>query len=258
MSSTEGGGSTQTGAPGAAERLGFKPGMVIQELGWDSDTDDQLRVAIEDAIDADMVDSDYGNVVDAVVLWWRSEDGDLVDGLVDVLTDLVGGGGDLAPHAQGRAAQRRRTRGHRGSRADRRPVPDHHSGGEQGVVGHQADRSQDPRLTRAGGVASCTSCLLSRCHPRSTSWPARQPRPGTASRCWPGSGIPGPYSPLSLARAGLVLQQWGTGPAGGFLAMATLVPDRVWVVDERGDSHLPRGRPAYERPGPGTPEARGL
>jgi hypothetical protein len=92
VSSTEGGGSTQTGAPGAAARLGFKPGMVIQELGWDSDTDDDLRVAIEDTIDADMVDGDYGNVVDAVVLWWRAEDGDLVDGLVDALTDLVGGG----------------------------------------------------------------------------------------------------------------------------------------------------------------------
>ena len=92
VSSTEGGGSTQTGAPGAAARLGFKPGMVIQELGWDSDTDDELRVAIEDTIDADMVDGDYGNGVDAVVLWWRAEDGDLVDGLVDALTDLVGGG----------------------------------------------------------------------------------------------------------------------------------------------------------------------
>jgi hypothetical protein len=66
--------------------------MVVQELGWDSDTDDELRIAIEDAIDADMVDGDYGNVVDAVVLWWREEDGDLVDGLVDSLTDLVGGG----------------------------------------------------------------------------------------------------------------------------------------------------------------------
>jgi hypothetical protein len=66
--------------------------MVIQELGWDNDTDDELRVAIEDAIDADMVDGDYGNVVDAVVLWWRDDDGDLVDGLVDALTDLVGGG----------------------------------------------------------------------------------------------------------------------------------------------------------------------
>ena len=66
--------------------------MVIQELGWDEDTDDALRVAIEDAIDGDMVDGDYGNVVDAVLLWWRKEDGDLVDGLVDSLTDLVGGG----------------------------------------------------------------------------------------------------------------------------------------------------------------------
>jgi hypothetical protein len=92
VSSTEGGQSTQTGGPGVAERLGLKPGMVIQELGWDSDADDQLRVAIEDLIDADLVDGDYGNVVDAVLLWWRDEDGDLVDGLVDALTDLVGGG----------------------------------------------------------------------------------------------------------------------------------------------------------------------
>jgi len=66
--------------------------MVVQELGWDSDTDDALRVAIEDAIDADLVDGDYGNVVDTVVLWFRDEDGDLVDSLVDALTDLVGGG----------------------------------------------------------------------------------------------------------------------------------------------------------------------
>lgn len=78
---------------GAGDRLGFKPGMVVQELGWDKDTDDELRVAIEDTIDADMVDGDYGNVVDAVLLWWRAGDGDLVDdGLVDALTDLVGGG----------------------------------------------------------------------------------------------------------------------------------------------------------------------
>ena len=92
MSSTEGGSSTQTSTTGAAEKLGLSPGVVVQELGWDNDTDDSLRMAIEDAIDADMVDSGYGNVVDAVVLWWRDEDGDLVDGLVEALTDLVGGG----------------------------------------------------------------------------------------------------------------------------------------------------------------------
>jgi acyl-CoA synthetase (AMP-forming)/AMP-acid ligase II len=49
------------------------------------------------------------------------------------------------------------------------------------------------------------------------------------------SGIIRPYSPLALGRAGRVLQQWGTGPAGGFLAMATLMPDRTWVIDERGE-----------------------
>ena len=95
MSSTAGGGTTQqapTSSTGPASRLGFTAGMVVQELGWDNDTDDALRVAVEDAIDAEMVDGDYGNVVDAVMLWWRDDDGDLVDGLVDALTDLVGGG----------------------------------------------------------------------------------------------------------------------------------------------------------------------
>jgi hypothetical protein len=87
VSSTAGGADVQVG-----DRLGFKPGMVVQELGWDEDVDDALRVAIEDAIDSDMVDGDHGDVVDAVVLWWRDEDGDLVDALVDSLTDLVGGG----------------------------------------------------------------------------------------------------------------------------------------------------------------------
>jgi hypothetical protein len=80
--------ATQTGG----SRLGFKPGMVIQELGWDEDVDDDLRIQIEDAVDADLVDGEYGNVVDAVVLWWRDEDGDLGDALMDALTDLVDGG----------------------------------------------------------------------------------------------------------------------------------------------------------------------
>jgi len=90
--------SATTGGPeGAAtqtvgDRLGFTRGLVVQELGWDEDVDDSLRVDIEDAIDADLVDSDYGNVVEAVLLWWRDDDGDLVDALVDSLTDLASGG----------------------------------------------------------------------------------------------------------------------------------------------------------------------
>jgi hypothetical protein len=89
--------ATSGGPEGAAtqtigDRLGLTKGMVVQELGWDEDVDDDLRVEIEDAIDADMVDGDYGNVVEAVVLWWRDEDGDLGDGLMDSLSDLVSGG----------------------------------------------------------------------------------------------------------------------------------------------------------------------
>lgn len=88
MSATPGGADTTN----AGARMGFTPGAVVQELGWDEDVDDTLRMQIEDAIDADMVDGDYGNVVDAVVLWWRDDDGDLVDALVDSLPDLVEGG----------------------------------------------------------------------------------------------------------------------------------------------------------------------
>jgi hypothetical protein len=85
------GGQEGTATQTVGHKLGFKPGMVVQELGWDEDVDDDLRVHIEDAVDADMVDGDYGNVVDSVVLW-RDEDGDLTDALMDSLTDLVGGG----------------------------------------------------------------------------------------------------------------------------------------------------------------------
>ena len=87
MSPSAGGADVHLG-----DRLGLKPGMVVQELGWDEDVDDHIRMEIEDAIDADLVDGNHGDVVDAVLLWWRDDDGDLVDALVDSLTDLTGGG----------------------------------------------------------------------------------------------------------------------------------------------------------------------
>ncbi len=77
---------------GAGSRLGFKPDMVIQELGWDDDVDEEIRVAIEEMTGSGLVDDEHGDVVDGVLLWWREDDGDLVDGLVDALTDLVDGG----------------------------------------------------------------------------------------------------------------------------------------------------------------------
>ena len=76
----------------AVERLGFRAEMVVQELGWDDYVDIELRTAIEEVTGTELVDGDYSDVVDAVMLWWRDGDGDLVDALVDALTDLADGG----------------------------------------------------------------------------------------------------------------------------------------------------------------------
>jgi hypothetical protein len=63
----------------------------VQELGWDTDADDDVRAMIEDAIDGELVEEAM-EAVDVVLLWWRDEDGDLVDSLVDSLTDLTDSG----------------------------------------------------------------------------------------------------------------------------------------------------------------------
>lgn len=75
-----------------AGKLGFVSDSVIQELGWDEDVDEELRTAIESQTGNAMVDGDVGEVVDGVVLWWRGDDGDLTDALVDALQDLDEGG----------------------------------------------------------------------------------------------------------------------------------------------------------------------
>jgi hypothetical protein len=77
---------------GPAARLGFQPGQVVLELGYDDDCDEDLRDAIADLTGAELVDEDYDDVVDVVLLWFREDDGDLVDALVDALTMVAGGG----------------------------------------------------------------------------------------------------------------------------------------------------------------------
>src|SRR6478609_2031810 len=54
-------------APAGAGRLGFTSGQVVQEFGYDDD-------------------------VDGVVIWFRDEDGDLADTLMDAMTVLDDGG----------------------------------------------------------------------------------------------------------------------------------------------------------------------
>lgn len=71
----------------AAGRMGLVTGQLVQELGWDEDVDDALRIEIEDTVGAEFIEEAV-EAVDVVLLWWRDDDGDLADGLVDALTDL--------------------------------------------------------------------------------------------------------------------------------------------------------------------------
>ena len=75
-----------------ATRLGITQGMTVQEVGYDTDTDDLVAEAIENGCGQPLVDEDYDGVVDAVILWWRDDDGDLGDALVDAMVPLADNG----------------------------------------------------------------------------------------------------------------------------------------------------------------------
>lgn len=77
---------------GLVAKLGFAAGQVVQEFGYDEDVDDDFRLAIEAVCGSELEDEDYADVADAVVLWWREDDGDLIDALVDGLPNLAEGG----------------------------------------------------------------------------------------------------------------------------------------------------------------------
>jgi hypothetical protein len=73
-------------------RLGLKHGQMVQEFGYDSDVDEELRQSVEEITGNELADEDAQDVVDAVLYWWREDDGDLVDALMDTLTNLAEGG----------------------------------------------------------------------------------------------------------------------------------------------------------------------
>lgn len=82
-------GSTLT-AP--VRRLGLAPGQIVVEYGYDEDVEEDLRRAVEEAVEGPLEEDDYDGVVDVVLLWWRDGDGDLADELVDARTTLEDGG----------------------------------------------------------------------------------------------------------------------------------------------------------------------
>ncbi|APU17077.1 MULTISPECIES: DUF3052 domain-containing protein [Actinoalloteichus] len=80
------------GKVGVADRLGIEPDMVVQEIGWDEDVDDELRAAVQERCGSELRDEEVDEVVDVVLLWWRDDDGDLVDTLVDAISPLADNG----------------------------------------------------------------------------------------------------------------------------------------------------------------------
>ncbi len=80
--------SLQGPADGAGvHQLGLVKGMVVEELGWDEDVDEDFRQEVMDLVDSDLVEESQ-DAVDAILLWLREGDGDVVDLLIDSLTDL--------------------------------------------------------------------------------------------------------------------------------------------------------------------------
>lgn len=69
-------------------RLGIEEGQIGLELGWDEDCDPAISEGIEDILGEDFLVEEPDDLVDVVILWWREDDGDLVDGLVDATRQL--------------------------------------------------------------------------------------------------------------------------------------------------------------------------
>ena len=80
------------GGPGAVERMGLAPGMIVMEMGYDDDVDTQFRDQVAELTGEDLVDDDSDEVVDVVLLWYREDDGDLADTLVDAIAPLADDG----------------------------------------------------------------------------------------------------------------------------------------------------------------------
>ena len=73
---------------------------------------------------------------------------------------------------------------------------------------------------------------------------------GTGLKVLTESGIVRPYPPQVLAGILRAVRKWGTGPAGGFAALAVRAPHQVGLIDELGSLTYRRDAPAFERPRP--------
>ena len=68
--------------------MGFTKEDLVLEVGHDEDCDSTIRDQIMALTGTAFLEGSTSEVVDAVVMWWRDGDGDLVDELMDALTYL--------------------------------------------------------------------------------------------------------------------------------------------------------------------------
>lgn len=71
-----------------AERLGVAAGTLVQSLNEDDDIAQDLLDAVTAASGTELVPEDSDDVVDVVLLWWREDDGDLANALIDARRQL--------------------------------------------------------------------------------------------------------------------------------------------------------------------------
>ena len=68
--------------------MGLAKDDLVLEVGHDSDCDPTLRDQLMGITGTQFLEGSTSEVVDAVIIWWRDGDGDLVDELMDALTYL--------------------------------------------------------------------------------------------------------------------------------------------------------------------------
>jgi hypothetical protein len=69
-------------------RMGFTKGDLVLEIGYAADCDDSLRAKIKGFTGTEFIQTHPTEVIDAVIIWWRDGDGDLIDELMDALPFL--------------------------------------------------------------------------------------------------------------------------------------------------------------------------
>ena len=68
--------------------MGLAKDDLVLEVGLDTDCDSTLRDQLMTITGTQFLKGSTSEVVDAVIIWWRNGDGDLVDELMDALTYL--------------------------------------------------------------------------------------------------------------------------------------------------------------------------